>query len=203
MCNVAPRLEPAASKALTSFLSRPRVPTAFKEAGYPGVPSRNVEPLKWWAQQLPAPSHITASDETLLGKRRMHRCNQMLRPVHPAIGVVRFRFPVGAVQDLCEQSSGKPIGTPHEFGTRVIDTKDLQHGWIADLGVSCVAPKKGLLDALPFGVGVVSGEWWESLSACPINPEWCHASANPLASGFVSLRGSTKCKGRTTILLSG
>ena len=75
---------------------------------------------------------------------------------------------------MCQQSRGKLIGTPHEFGTRVTETKDLQHGWNADLGVSHVAPKKGLLEALPFGVGVVSGEWWESLSVCPIIPEWCH-----------------------------
>ena len=178
MSNVAPGLEPAASKALTSFLSRPRVPTAFTEAAYPGVPSTDLEPLKLWAQQLPTPSpkvvHITVSDVTLLGKSWMHRCNQMLRLVHPAIRAVHFRFPVAAVQHLCQQSLGELIGTPHEFGTRVIDTKDLQHGWTADLGVSHVAPKKGLLEALPFGVGVVSGEWWESLSACPIIPEWCH-----------------------------
>ena len=42
------------------------------------------------------------------------------------------------------------------------------------LQMSHIAPKKGLLEALPFGVGVVSGEWWESLSACPILPERCH-----------------------------
>ena len=174
MSNVAPGLEPAASKALTSFLSRPRVPTAFTEAAYPGVPSTDEEPLK----RLPAPSpkviHITVTDVTLLGKSCMHPCNQMLRHVHPALHAVRFRFPVAAVQDLLQQSSGKLIGTPHEFGTRVHDTKDLQHGWTADLGVSHVAPKKGLLEALPFRVGVVSGEWCESLSACPIIPKWCH-----------------------------
>ena len=178
MSNVAPGLEPAASKALTSFLSRPRVLTAFTEAAYPGVPSTHLEFLKLWARQLPTPSpevvHITVSDVTLLGKSWMHRCNQMLRLVHPAIRAVRFRFPVAAVQDLGQQSTGKLIGTPHEFGTRVIDTKDLQHGQTKDLGVSHVSPKKGLLDALPFEVGVVSGEWWESLSACPIIPEWCH-----------------------------
>ena len=104
----------------------------------------------------------------------MHQCNQMLRQVHPALRTVRFHFPVAAVQDLCPQSSGKLIGTPHEFGTRVHDTKDLEHGWTADLGVSHVAPKKGLLEALLLGVGVVLGEWWESLLACPIIPEWCH-----------------------------
>ena len=178
MSNVAPGLEPAASKALTSFLSRPRVPTAFAEAPYPGVPSTDLEPLKLWAQQLPSPSpevvHITVSDVTLLKKISMHRHNQMLRQVHPALRAIRFHFPVAAVQDLCQQSLGKLIGTPQEFGTRVHDTKHLQHGWTADLGVSHVAPKKGLLEALPFGVGVVSGEWWESLSACPIIPEWCH-----------------------------
>ena len=178
MSIVVPGLEPAASKALASFLSRPRVPTAFTEAAYPGVPSTDLEPLKLWAQQLPAPSpevvHINVTDVTLLGKSWMHRCNQMLRQVHPALRAVRFRFPVAAVQDLVQQSSGKLIGTPHEFGTRVHDTKDLQHGWTSDLGVSHVAPKKGLLEPLPFGVGVVSGEWWESLSACPIIPEWCH-----------------------------
>ena len=87
MSNVVPGLEPAASKALASFLSRPRVPTAFTEAAYPGVPSTDLEPLKLWAQQLPAPSpevvHINVSDVTLLGKTWMHRCNQMLRQVHP------------------------------------------------------------------------------------------------------------------------
>ena len=83
MSNVVPGLEPAASKALASFLSRPRLPTAFTEAAYPGVPLTNLEPLKLWAQQLPAPSpevmHINVSDVTLLGKSWMHRCNQMLR----------------------------------------------------------------------------------------------------------------------------
>ena len=178
MSNVAPSLELAASKALTSSLGRPRVPTAFTKAAYPGVPSTDVEPLKLWAQQLPAPSpevvHIPVSDVTLLRKSWMHRRNQRLRLVHPAIRAVRFGFRVVVVQDLCEHSSGKRIGTRHGFRTRVIDTKDLQHGWTADLGVSHVAPKKGLLEALPFGVGVVSGEWSESLSACPIIPKWCH-----------------------------
>ena len=120
--------------------------------------STDLEPLKLWAQQLPAPSpevvHITVSYVTLLGKSWMHRCNQMLRLVHPAIHAVRFRFHVAAVQNLCQQSSRKLTGTPHEFGTRVIDTKNVQHGWTADLGVSHVAPKKGLLEPLPFAVGV-------------------------------------------------
>ena len=115
MFNVAPGREPA-SKALTSFLSRPRVPTAFTEAAHPGLRSTDVEPLKLWAQQLPAPSpevvHITVSDVTLLGKSWMHRCNQMLRLVHSAIHAIRFRFPVAAVQDLCQQSSGQLISTP-------------------------------------------------------------------------------------------
>ena len=165
MSNVAPGMELAASKAVTSFLSRPWVPTTFTEVAYLGVPSTDLEPLKLWAQQLPALSpkvvHITVSDVTLLGQSRMHRCNQMLRLVHPAIRTVRFRFAVAAVQDLCQQSAGKLIGTPHEFGTRVHDTKDLQHSSNADLGVSHIAFKKGLLEALPFGVGVVLGEWWE------------------------------------------
>ena len=132
MSNVAPGLEPAASKALASFLSRPRVPTAFTEAMYPGVPSTNLEPMKLWAQQLPAPYpevvHITVSDVTFLGKSWMHRRNQMLRTVHPAIRALHFRFLVALVQNLCQQSSGKLIGTPHEFGTRAHDTKYLQHG---------------------------------------------------------------------------
>ena len=145
------------------------------------MPSTELEPLKLWAQQLTAPSpevvHFTVSDATLLGKSWMHG-HQILRHAHLALRVVRFRFPLVAVQDLCQQFSGKLIGTPHEFGTRVFgtrvhDTKDLQHGWTADLGVSHVAPKKGLLKAPPFGFGVVLGEWWESLSACPITAEWC------------------------------
>ena len=98
----------------------------------------------------------------------------MLQMVHPTIRAVRFRFLVAAVQDLCQQSSGKRISTPHQSGTRVVDTKDLQHGWTVDLGVSHVAPKKGIFEALPFGVGVVSRERRESLSACPIILEWCH-----------------------------
>ena len=47
-------------------------------------------------------------------------------PLQPNVATVRF--PVAMVQDLCKQSSGKLIGTPYEFGTRVIDTKDMQHG---------------------------------------------------------------------------
>ena len=141
------------------------------------MPSTDLEPLKLWGQQLPAPPpevvHITVSDVTLFGKSCMHRCNQMLRHVHPALRAVRFRFPLAAVQDLLQQCSGKLIGTPHEFGTRVHDTKDLQHGWATDLGVCQVAPKKGLLEALPFGVGMVSVEWWESFLAFPISPKWC------------------------------
>ena len=134
--------------------------------------------LKLKAQQLPAPSpevvHFTVSDVTLLAKSWMHQCNQMLRVVHLAIRAARFRFSVAAVQDLLQKSSEKLIGTPQEFGTRVIDTKDVQHGWTAHLGVSNVAAKKRLLDALPFRVGVVSREWWESLSPCPMIPQWCH-----------------------------
>ena len=72
MSNVAPGLQPADSKAVCSFLSRPRLRTAFTEVAYPGVPSTDLEPLKLWAQQLPAPSpevvHITVSDVTLLGE---------------------------------------------------------------------------------------------------------------------------------------
>ena len=161
MSNVAPGLQPVASKALASFLSRPRLPTAFTKAAYPGVPSTDLATLKLWASQLPAPSpevvHITVSDVALLGKSWMHRCNQMLGLVHPAIRALRLRFLVAADQNLCQQSSRKQIGTPNEFGTRVIDTKDLQHGWTAHLGVRHVAPKKGLLEVLPFGVGMVSG----------------------------------------------
>ena len=78
------------------------------------MPSTDLEPLKLWAQQLPAPSpevvHITVSDATLLGKSWMHRGNQMLRQVHPAFRAVRFGFPVAAVQDLLQQSSGAPGG---------------------------------------------------------------------------------------------
>ena len=72
------------------------------------MPSTDLEALKLWAQQVPAPSpgvvHIIVSDVTLLGKSWMHRRNQMLRLVHPAIRAVRFRFLVVAVQDLCQQS---------------------------------------------------------------------------------------------------
>ena len=106
MSNVVPGLEPAASKVLASFLSRPRVPTAFTQAAYPGVPLTDLEPVKLWAQQLPAASpevlHINVSDVTLLGKSWMHRRNQMLRQVHPALPAVRFRFLVAAVQDLVQ-----------------------------------------------------------------------------------------------------
>ena len=103
-------------------VSRPRVRTAFTEALCPGVPSTDIEPLKLWAQQLPAPSpevvHITVSHVNLLGKIWMHWRNQMLRQVYPALRAVRFCFRVAAVQDLVQQSSGKLIGTPH----RVRDT---------------------------------------------------------------------------------
>ena len=110
------------------------------------MPSTDLEPLKLWAQQLPAPSvevvHINVSDVTLLGKSWMHRRNQMLRQVHPALCAIRFRFLVAAVQNLVQQSSGKLICAPHDFGTRVHDTKDLQHGLTSDLGVRHVAPRK-------------------------------------------------------------
>ena len=77
MSSVTTGLEPEASKALSSFLSRPRVPTAFTEVAYPGVPSQDLEPLKLWAHQLPAPSpevvHIKMSDVTLRGKSWLYR----------------------------------------------------------------------------------------------------------------------------------
>ena len=104
----------------------------------------------------------------------MYRCNKMVRLVHPTIRAVRFCFPVDVVHDLCHLSTAKLTGTPLEFGTRVVDTTDLQQGWTANLGVTHVAASKGLLERPPFGVRVVSGEWWKSLSACPIHPEWCH-----------------------------
>ena len=88
-----------------------------------------------------------------------------------------------------------PRPTPHEFGTRVHDTKDLQHGWTADLGVRQVAPKKELLEALPFGVRVLSGEWWESLSACPIIPEWCHVVLDYTTLGLYRTKESVFLRG--------
>ena len=44
---------------------------------------------------------------------------------------------------------------------------------------------------------------WTAPLAMSTWPRGSSTSANPLASGFVSLRGSTKCKGRTAILLRG
>ena len=67
---------------------------------------------------------------------------------------------------------------PLEFGTRVVDTKDLQNGWTANLVVSHVAARNGFLEALPFGVGVVSGEWSKGISACPIHQGCCHVVPN-------------------------
>ena len=154
MSSVTTGLEPKASKVPSSFLGRTRVAAAFTEVVYPGVPSQDLEPLKLWAQQLPAPSpevvHIKMSDLTLLGKSWMYLCNKMLRSVHPTIRAVRFRFLVDTVHDLCQLSTGKLTGTPL--------ATDLQHDWTANLGVTHVAARKGLLEALPFGVGVVSGE---------------------------------------------
>ena len=97
----------------------------------------------------------------------------MLLVVHPTIRAVRFLFPVGIVQYLCQLSGGKLNGSPLNFGTRVVDIANLLQGWTANPGVTHVAARKRLLEALPFVVGVMSGEW-ESFSACPIHPGWCH-----------------------------
>ena len=182
MSNVAPGLEQAASKALTSFLSRPRVPTAFTEAAYRGVPSTDLDPLKLWAQQLPAPSpevvRITVSDVTLLGKSRMHQSNQMLHHGASSYSCRTLPLPCGCCATFVSAVLKKadrypPTSSGHGLLTpKICSTAGLQI--LSANGVSQVAPKKGLLEALPFGVAVVSGEWWESLSACPIIPEWCH-----------------------------
>ena len=176
MCSVTTSLEPTASKALSSFLRRPRGLATFTEVAYAGVPSQDLEPLKLWVQQLPAPSpevvHTKMSDVTLREKSWMYRCNKMLRQVHPTIRVVWFRYLVDAVQDLCQPSTRKMSGTHLGYGTRVVDTAYLQDGWTANVGVTHVAARKELLEDLPFGVGVVRGEWWESLSAGHIHPQW-------------------------------
>ena len=59
----------------------------------------------------------------------MSRCKKKWRLVHPTIRAVWFSFPVDAAQDLCHLSTGKPNNTPLKFGTRVVDTTDLLHGW--------------------------------------------------------------------------
>ena len=83
-----------------------------------------------------------------------------------------------ALHNLCQLSTRKLTGTPLELGTRLGDTKDLQHAWTANLGVTHLAARIGLHEALPFEVGVVSGEWRESLSACPIQRECYHVVPN-------------------------
>ena len=81
----------------------------------------------------------------------------MLRLVHPTTCAVQFRFPMDAVRDLCRLSKAQLTGTPLEFGTRVVDATGLQHGWTANLGVTHMATRKGLLEALPFGGW--GGDW--------------------------------------------
>ena len=43
------------------------------------------------------------------------------------------------------------------------------------LGLHAEVPlKKGILPHLPYTVGVVNGDWWETLRVCPMVPEWTH-----------------------------
>ena len=110
--------DPTCVKALEAFLTRPRAPASFTEAGYTGVPTEDLQPLAMWARQLPSPPdvvHINVVDVTLLGKGWMHRVNNKLRPVHPSLRAIGFRFPVDAVHDLCKQATGNLDTSPGQF----------------------------------------------------------------------------------------
>ena len=118
--------------------------------------------------------HINVVDVTLLGKGWMYRVNNKLRSVHPSLQAIRFRFPVDAVHDLCQQATARLDTSTRQFGLEIVDTSDLQYGYTADVGVTEVPLKKGILPHLPYTVGVVNGDLWETLRVCPIVPEWTH-----------------------------
>ena len=58
--------QPEASKALSSFLSRPRVPTAFTEVAYLGVPSHDLEPLNCGPSSSPPLLHKRCTSKRLM-----------------------------------------------------------------------------------------------------------------------------------------
>ena len=118
--------------------------------------------------------HINVVDVALLGKGWMQRVNNTLRLVHPSPWTICFGFPVDDVQDLCQQATEKLDISPSKFGLEIVDTGDLQYGYPGDVGVTQVPLKKGIPPHLPYTMGVVNGDWWETLCVCPIVPEWTH-----------------------------
>ena len=175
--SVTTQRDPACVKALGAFVRCPRAPTTFTEAGYIAVPAEDVQPLAMWAQQLPPPPdvvHINVDHATPLGKGWMYRVNNKLRSVHPCLRAIRFCFPVDAVHDFCQLATGKLDTSRRLFGLEIVDTSDLQYGYTADVGVTEVPLNNGTLPHLPYTMGVVNGECWETLRVCPIVREWTH-----------------------------
>ena len=54
----------------------------------------------------------------------------------------------------------------------------MQYGYTVDGGVTTVTLKKGILPHLPYTVGVVNGDCWDTLIVCPIVPDWTHVVPN-------------------------
>ena len=130
-----------------------------------------------WAWGLPSPLdvvHIKVVDATFLGKGWMHGVNKKLRLEHPSLQAIGFCFPVDAVHALCYQATGKLDTSPRQFGLLIFDTSDLPYGSTADVGVTGVPLKKRIPAHLPYTVGVVNGDWWETLPVYPIVLEWTH-----------------------------
>ena len=82
------------------------------------------------------------------------------------------------VSKICVSNPQESSSVPPRSSGHGLLTPKICSTATADLSVSHAAPKKGLLEALPFGLGVVSGERSKNLSACPIVPEWCHVVPN-------------------------
>ena len=104
----------------------------------------------------------------------MYRVNNKLCSVHPSLRAIRLCFPVDAVDNLCQKGTRKLDTSPRQFGLEIVDTSDLQHGYIADVGVTQVRLKQGILLHLPCTLGVVNGDLWKTFRVCPIVPGWTH-----------------------------
>ena len=72
--------------------------------------------------------------------------------------MIRFRCPVDFVHNLCLPATGKLEGSSKTLWLNFFDTPYLQFGYIANLGVEEVQPKKKFLPHLRSTVGVANGD---------------------------------------------
>ena len=86
----------------------------------------------------------------------------MLRLAHHNLQAVRFPEEE-VIDDLLRPAARKLVKQARDLAVNLIDTSDLEYGYMADLGVDVVNRKKGVLH----------GARWEALGSCTITPEWC------------------------------